>query len=81
VVLGSASPDLVGLTSGSLAGRVALVELRGFRVADLGAAALDDLWVRIVVVHAGERSFPLGDRIDAVAARRLLTEGRSALDG
>jgi uncharacterized protein len=46
LVLGSASPDLVGLASESLAGRVALVELGGFRLADLGADALDDLWLR-----------------------------------
>ena len=46
LVLGSASPDLVGLASESLAGRVALVELGGFRLSDLGAGALDDLWLR-----------------------------------
>jgi hypothetical protein len=46
LVLGSASPDLVGLASESLAGRVALVELGGFRLSDVGAGALDDLWVR-----------------------------------
>lgn len=46
LVLGSASPDLVGRASESLAGRVALVELGGFRLSDVGAGALDDLWVR-----------------------------------
>ncbi len=46
LVLGSASPDLVGLASESLAGRVALVEIGGFRVADLGATEMDTLWVR-----------------------------------
>jgi len=46
LVLGSASPDLVGLASESLAGRVTLVELGGFRLSDLGAAALDELWGR-----------------------------------
>jgi predicted AAA+ superfamily ATPase len=46
LVLGSASPDLVGLASESLAGRVALVELGGFRLADLGPDALGDLWLR-----------------------------------
>lgn len=46
LVLGSASPDLVGLASESLAGRVALVELGGFRLLDVGADALDTLWVR-----------------------------------
>ena len=46
VVLGSASPDLTGLGSESLAGRVTLVELTGFRLSDVGASRLDDLWVR-----------------------------------
>ena len=46
VVLGSASPELTGLGSESLAGRVALVELSGFRLSDIGAPHLDDLWLR-----------------------------------
>lgn len=46
LVLGSASPEIVGLASESLAGRVTLVELGGFRVSDLGADALDTLWER-----------------------------------
>jgi predicted AAA+ superfamily ATPase len=46
LVLGSASPDLVGLASESLAGRVALVELGGFRLADVGADSLASLWER-----------------------------------
>ena len=46
LVLGSASPDLVGLAAESLAGRVALVELGGFRLADLGGPAMDQLWQR-----------------------------------
>src|SRR5690606_8889483 len=36
LVLGSASPDLIGLAAESLAGRVALVEIGGFRVTDVG---------------------------------------------
>ena len=46
VVLGSASPDLVGLSSESLAGRVTFVELSGFRLGDVGADSLDRLWLR-----------------------------------
>lgn len=46
LVLGSASPDLVGLASESLAGRVTLVELGGFRLADLATDAIDTLWER-----------------------------------
>ncbi|MCE2529433.1 MAG: ATP-binding protein [Acidimicrobiia bacterium] len=46
VILGSASPDLVGLGSESLAGRVTFVSLPGFRLSDVGADSLDDLWLR-----------------------------------
>lgn len=46
LVLGSASPDIVGLASESLAGRVSLVELGGFQVSDVGGDALDVLWER-----------------------------------
>ncbi len=46
LVLGSASPDLVGLASESLAGRVSLMELAGFRVGDVGRDSLDRLWLR-----------------------------------
>ena len=46
VVLGSASPDLTGLGSESLAGRVTLVQLAGFRLGDVGAHRLDDMWLR-----------------------------------
>lgn len=46
LVLGSASPDLVGLAAESLAGRVALVELGGFRLGDVGAENIQDLWER-----------------------------------
>lgn len=46
VILGSASPDLVGLTSDSLAGRVAFTELGGFRLGDVGPDRLDELWLR-----------------------------------
>lgn len=46
LVLGSASPDLVGLASESLAGRVALVELPGLQPGDVGGDQLDTLWQR-----------------------------------
>ena len=46
VVLGSASPDLVGLGSESLAGRVTFVTLSGFRLGDVGPDQLDALWLR-----------------------------------
>ncbi len=46
VVLGSASPDLTGLSAESLAGRVSFVELTGLRLSDIGSSHLDDLWLR-----------------------------------
>ena len=46
LVLGSASPDLLRQSSESLAGRIAFHELRGFSLADVGAARADRLWVR-----------------------------------
>ena len=46
LVLGSASPDLIGMASESLAGRVTIVELSGLRVNDVGADQLDTIWRR-----------------------------------
>lgn len=50
VILGSASPDLVGLAAESLAGRVEMLELGGFRFSDVsspsGRADLDRWWRR-----------------------------------
>lgn len=46
LILGSASPELVGLGSESLAGRLTFVALGGLRLADVGPERLDDLWLR-----------------------------------
>ena len=46
LILGSASPDLVGLGSESLAGRITFMSMSGFRLSDVGAENLDDLWLR-----------------------------------
>jgi predicted AAA+ superfamily ATPase len=46
LVLGSASPDLVGLSAESLAGRVTTIDLGGFRVGDVGPGAHSTLWQR-----------------------------------
>lgn len=46
LILGSASPELIGLSAESLAGRVTLVELAGFSVSDVGADNFDKLWLR-----------------------------------
>jgi predicted AAA+ superfamily ATPase len=46
LILGSASPDLLRQSSESLAGRLEIVPLEGFRLADLGAAAQERHWMR-----------------------------------
>ncbi len=46
LILGSASPDLLRQSSESLAGRLETVPLEGFRLADLGAAAQAQHWLR-----------------------------------
>src|SRR5687767_4262743 len=46
LVLGSASPALIGMASESLAGRVEVVELAGLRARDLGPGRFETLWRR-----------------------------------
>ncbi|MBI1740007.1 MAG: ATP-binding protein [Candidatus Koribacter versatilis] len=46
LILGSASPELLRQSSETLAGRVETVQLEGFRLSDVGAAAQDRHWVR-----------------------------------
>jgi predicted AAA+ superfamily ATPase len=46
LLLGSASPDLVRVSSESLAGRVAFVDMGGFGLREVGEAAMRRLWLR-----------------------------------
>lgn len=46
LVLGSAAPELLRQTSETLAGRVALLEMSGFDLPEVGAAAWRQLWLR-----------------------------------
>ena len=46
LILGSASPDLVGLGSESLAGRITFMSMSGFRLSDVGSENIDNLWLR-----------------------------------
>jgi hypothetical protein len=46
LVLGSASPELSRQSAESLAGRVDIVELRGFDLGEVGGGAVDKLWMR-----------------------------------
>jgi len=46
LILGSASPDLIKMTSESLAGRIAYYELGGLTVNDVGTENTNDLWFK-----------------------------------
>lgn len=46
LILGSASPDLLRQSSETLAGRIALVEMSGFELSEVGIKALRRLWWR-----------------------------------
>jgi len=46
LILGSASPELLKQSSESLAGRLEIIPLEGFRLADVGAAAQARHWLR-----------------------------------
>lgn len=46
LVLGSAAPELVRDASESLAGRMAVIEVGGFELREIGAEALETLWLR-----------------------------------
>lgn len=45
LILGSASPDLLRQASESLAGRVDIIELSGFRLEEFGNDNLETLWL------------------------------------
>ncbi len=65
LILGSASPDIVKKASESLAGRVEFVELAGFDLTELGAAKVDNLWLR----GGFPRSFLADSEEDSMAWR------------
>ena len=46
LILGSASPELVGLGSESLAGRITFMYMSGLRLSDVGPENIDNLWLR-----------------------------------
>jgi len=46
LILGSASPDLLSQGSETLAGRIAFLELGGFRLPDVSPRPLERLWIR-----------------------------------
>jgi len=46
LILGSAAPELLQQTSETLAGRIAMIEMSGFSLTEVGTDALPRLWVR-----------------------------------
>lgn len=46
LILGSASPELSRQASESLAGRIEIIEMNGFSLAETGAKNMDKLWLR-----------------------------------
>ncbi len=66
LLLGSASPELLKQSSETLAGRLELVPLEGFRLADLGAAAQDRHWLR----GGFPRAYTPRREVDSVSWRR-----------
>lgn len=66
LILGSASPELSRQAAESLAGRVEIIELRGFDLNELPAGAQDTLWPR----GGFPRSYLAAGEADSVAWRK-----------
>jgi predicted AAA+ superfamily ATPase len=66
LILGSASPELTRQTAESLAGRVEIIEMRGFDLSELPAGAQDTLWQR----GGFPRSYLAGDEESSVVWRK-----------
>ena len=66
LILGSASPALLRQSSESLAGRLEIVEMAGFGVAEVGLASADALWLR----GGFPRAFLAGSEGDSLIWRR-----------
>ena len=66
LVLGSAGPALLRQSAESLAGRIEYIELGGFQVAEVGAAQMQQLWVR----GGFPRSFLADTDTDSMAWRK-----------
>jgi predicted AAA+ superfamily ATPase len=66
LLLGSASPELVRVSSESLAGRVAFVDMGGFGLREVGAHAMRRLWLR----GGFPRSFLARSDVESGAWRR-----------
>jgi uncharacterized protein len=66
LILGSASPDLLRQSSETLAGRLEMIQLEGFRLADLGASAQAKHWLR----GGFPLSFTARTEVDSLSWRR-----------
>lgn len=66
LILGSASPDLVSVSSESLAGRIETISISGFNLAEVGVDALSQHWLR----GGFPLSFLAESEIDSLAWRK-----------
>ena len=77
MLLGSASPELLRQTTESLAGRVEVIEVRGFTIEEVGPQQQEALWWR----GGYPRSFMAANDVDSRQWRRdfmrLVVEPRS----
>ena len=76
LILGSASPALLRPSSESLAGRLEIVEMAGFGVAEVGLASADALWLR----GGFPRAFLAGSESDLPQLGVSQTSCRRTLD-
>jgi len=70
LILGSASPELLRQSSETLAGRIETVLLEGFRMADLGAKAIQRHWLR----GGFPRAFTARSDADSLVWRRQFVQ-------
>ena len=50
-IFGSASPDLPRQSSESLAGRISIITMRGFNLAEVGVAAQNQIWGQLILIN------------------------------
>ena len=70
LILGSASPELLRQSSETLAGRLEIVSLEGFRLGDVGISRLERHWLR----GGFPRSFIARSEADSIAWRRQFVQ-------
>ena len=83
LILGSAGPSLLRQSSESLAGRISMIEMRGFTLAEVGAAAQMTHWVRgayppAYLANTDQQSIQWRrDLLETVVTRDVLQNGHT----